>query len=325
MRVAELDLGGGDGGGRGRLSHSAANEAHRPYCLRRTLRARSRYAGRMQIPPTSPPVGPAAESADRVVLSDVARAACVRCSYSLEGLPDSGACPECGTPIALSLRGWMLRFAAREYLAGLALGLRLIVTCLALLVALVVASVFAGLLRAGGAIQLVLGMVGLAITAGLLAGYWLYSQPDPGYVGTRQPDEARRVLRVAICVQAVCQLVLVPMNFFGQDGKIPVSLGSPTMLLVLLANFVATVAWVAQFFGVMHYTRWIANRIPDSVVAKRCSRYMWLLPVLAVVGAIAAFIGPVVAFVMYWNLLDKVRKEIVAARKHAELAAPLPG
>jgi hypothetical protein len=38
--------------------------------------------------------------------------------------------------------------------------------------------------------------------------------------------------------------------------------------------------------------------------------YRWLLPLIAVVGAVALFLGPLVALIMYWNLLDRMRKHL---------------
>ena len=34
--------------------------------------------------------------------------ACRKCGYHLRGLPTNGMCPECGTPVAISLRGPLL-------------------------------------------------------------------------------------------------------------------------------------------------------------------------------------------------------------------------
>lgn len=51
--------------------------------------------------------------------------------------------------------------------------------------------------------------------------------------------------------------------------------------------------------------------------------YRWLLPVIYVVGAIVV-IGPLIALVMYWNLLDRVRKHLKSIEATG-MPAELPG
>ncbi len=38
---------------------------------------------------------------------------CKKCAYNLRGLREDGRCPECGTPVGLSTRGDLLRFATQ--------------------------------------------------------------------------------------------------------------------------------------------------------------------------------------------------------------------
>jgi hypothetical protein len=68
------------------------------------------------------------------------------------------------------------------------------------------------------------------------------------------------------------------------------------------------VTWVAQFFAGLKYTSWMMSRIPDEELVKRCKKYMWLLPLVFVLGLACAGLGPLIALVMYWNHLDKLRK-----------------
>ncbi len=83
--------------------------------------------------------------------------------------------------------------------------------------------------------------------------------------------------------------------------------GSSSVLfsLGLLALGVSAV----QFFAAMLYLRWLAPRLPDDEVDAWARRLMWLGPLLVTVGALIV-VGPLIAMVLYWNLLDRVRRNL---------------
>ena len=59
----------------------------------------------------------------------------------------------------------------------------------------------------------------------------------------------------------------------------------------------------------MLYLRWLAPRLPDDEVDAKARRLMWLGPLLVTVGALIV-VGPLIAMVLYWNLLDRVRRNL---------------
>lgn len=87
-------------------------------------------------------------------------------------------------------------------------------------------------------------------------------------------------------------------------------------------GIVSVIAWAVLFFAVMRYTRWVAGRVPDQWIVRRTKTYMWLLPVLNTLGILLIGLGPIIALVLYWNLLDRLRKHtksIVASGAPAAL------
>lgn len=259
---------------------------------------------------------------------------CSRCSYNLRGLPTDGRCPECGTPVADSLRGILLGYASPEYLATIHSGLRIVLTAILVMVVLTVLMVAgAFIFRGSREVHVILeGLVFLNALAAII-GYWRYTEPDLGYVGRESPRAARKVVRVAVAIQAVASAVSPILLLMGA----PTSLGMPppgastalTTLIVLagIASLVSTCAFAVQFFAVMRYTRWMGERVPDFYIITRTRTYMWLLPVLYVVGSCVA-IGPLIALVMYWNLLERLAKHLKAIRatgRPAYLKKMLPG
>lgn len=86
----------------------------------------------------------------------------------------------------------------------------------------------------------------------------------------------------------------------------------PVMLVSGAASLLSGVAWITQFFAAMLYVRWLARRVPDGRLHDKAKRFMWLGPVLYTVGIVLLMLGPLIALVMYWNMLDKLRKHIKA-------------
>lgn len=252
---------------------------------------------------------------------------CIKCGYSLIGLPVVGGCPECGTAVEISLREPTLATASREYLETIGRGLALVLNGILLMVVVSAAAMFWGT-RGGGSLaaQVVLPFVSLAVSGMILYGYWKYTVPDAGQVMLEATHSARAVVRVAVAVQAGLAAVTLLLGMAGWTTSSPdvrLVIGTATLLFQLAG----LVMWLVQIFGVLRYTRWLATRVPDARVLARCKRYRWLLPLIFIVGAIVFLLGPLLALVMYWNLLDRMRKHVksvLATGAPADLPGRVP-
>jgi hypothetical protein len=85
-------------------------------------------------------------------------------------------------------------------------------------------------------------------------------------------------------------------------------------VMALAMNLVALVASVAQFFAAMLYIKWLATRLPSPRAEKRAKLMLWLGPVLYTGGLLLVGLGPLIALIMYYNLLEWVRKDLKAIR-----------
>jgi hypothetical protein len=240
---------------------------------------------------------------------------CIRCGYVLKGLPRDGVCPECGTSVALSLREPLLANADPEYLRKTKRGLSFVLNGILLMIVLSLAPVAMFALAATG----VPGRFGMAlievgntcVTILILMGYWLYTAPDPGQVALEATNGARKAVRVSVAIQAGITVAILTLR-----SIVPMSLslsqqeGNALYGITLGLTLINGICWIVQFVSVMRYTRWLAGRVPDMLVIKRVKRNMWLLPVLYIVGLVLLGLGPLIALILYWNLLDRMRKHL---------------
>lgn len=258
---------------------------------------------------------------------------CVGCAYQLDGLPVDGTCPECGTPIELSLREPTLANTSPEYLRTLKSGLSFVLNGILLMIMVQVLTMVATLATMAapgsiGSVTVIAQFAGLGVALLIIIGYWKYTAPDPSQVALEKSSAARKVVRVVVASQAAVSFLAVVLGLMtpatAQAAAAAGGAMNPGGMVILAFTAVLGIAglvlWAVQFFSVMRYTRWIAARVPDLFVVKRTKIYVWLLPVIGIVGVFALMLGPLIALVMYWNLLDRMRKHLKAIIKTGEPA-----
>lgn len=268
--------------------------------------------------------------------------ACISCGYSLRGLAVEGNCPECGTPVADSLRGTLLRHASPAYLAKVRMGIDLVLlgmllTLLMTLVAVGAAIWMIALAAARGgqgggmaaapfgavdrAMQLLLNFGGFAVACISLVGYLKLTTPDPQFAAVDQPLTARKFVRAMVIVQIATATVEVVLGAVAMG--IPPTSGAMAGMTIAggVSGVLQTLAWAAQFFAIMLYFRWLARRVPDAAMERQTRVYMWLLPALATVGAACVGIGPLVAAVLYCVMLWRLRGHVRAGEAGEGAAA----
>ena len=250
---------------------------------------------------------------------------CFICSYDLIGLSPEGVCPECGSPISRSLAGNQLINASPDYLVKLHRGVFLVQA--AIIVQLLIGFASFGVVLATGAgaalagastsVRMILALASIPVSVMTLLGWWWFSEPDPGFVGTARGGNSRRIVRVTVIVQAAITGVSVPLSFLAPPGS-----GMIWDVLTFVFGAFATIAWGVQFFAAMLYLRWLAPRIPNEKVYNRAKTLMWLGPVLMTVGILLLLLGPLIALVLYYNMLEWARKDLKRIRREQTALSP---
>ena len=271
----------------------------------------------------------AAAGGDEVVRG---RRFCVRCGYLLLGVARRGVCPECGVPVALSLRQTLLTDAPRETLQRMARGLALVQVTMVLTVMSFGGGCVSGyglaLTNMAPAGAMLWAGFGLLIAGLSFTGHWWYTEVDEGAVVTRRARAGRNAVRGATVGIAVLQVIKPAMDaLFLPVAAGPTTNGSRAFLIAwVLACFAWYVMTAVRVFGMVEFTRWMAGRAQDRKLVERTRRYLWLLPLLGLApcpvtaatvplaaGCGLVFMAPVLAaVVLYWRMLGRIRGHVVS-------------
>jgi hypothetical protein len=264
---------------------------------------------------------------------------CLVCGYNLKAIPTDGKCPECGTPVARSLQGDLLRYCSPEYVRTLRRGITLVEVAIALgmlstlgiFIASAIVVFNTGAIKFGtqwfkpssvtttGPVlhgllyERIIQLVKTTISAVSLLGWWLFSTQDPGLAERDPAHKSRQVLRVFLALSAIAAgatllVTFVPSLMTQASAASGNFLGPlPTKLILSwLANIAFLVAFVASLTYMIH----LARRVPDAALQKRADLYRWLLPVIFVGGFLICGLGPLTAFIMYVLLIDEWRRRM---------------
>src|SRR5262245_1454422 len=121
---------------------------------------------------------------------------CRHCGYNLRGQPESGKCPECATPVALSTRANLLKFADPAWVRVLALGASIVgYAIVGALLAIVLLMVVLWLeFPLVSSMFLIWPLAGAA----MLAGQWLVTRSEPSAPVAEGRLTIRLVIRVVL-------------------------------------------------------------------------------------------------------------------------------
>jgi hypothetical protein len=264
---------------------------------------------------------------------------CLVCGYNLKTIMTDGKCPECGTPVARSLQGDLLKYSDPKYVATLRHGIMLVEVAIGLgillMLGVVVASMIVavnngmfqfgtqgfkpGSVRTTGPVlhglvyERVMALCKTAISGLSLLGWWLFSTQDPGLAERDRAHRSRQVLRVFLAISAVAAGVTFLTTFVPSlmTQANAASNGILSYFTVKMAiSSLSNIAFLVGFIATLTYMIHLARRVPDAGLQKRADLYRWLLPLIAVLGFFVCFTGPVAAFVMYVVLIDEWRRRL---------------
>ena len=236
---------------------------------------------------------------------------CITCGYDLRSLPTEESCPECGTAIALSLRGDLMSQSDPAWVARLARGQALLVLglrfCLIAMVSAIVVPVLGfglgfafwfglGINVPNWVFSIVFWSFGGALFIGVIvstAGCALVTAQDPRDTLGESSVSNRNVARQALFALYGCVALGLASDFLplmGTGSRILVGIVFLSIGVCLTVALVASLNWLAT----------LATRIPNHDLRSRTLKsvrfFRWAIPVFILLFVISVgFPGPVAA------------------------------
>jgi hypothetical protein len=193
-----------------------------------------------------------------------------------------GRCPECGTPVGVSVSGDFLRFSDPAWLRTIAQGMSLILW--GILVGVVVGIAGQIIFRGVPVLHSVIALLASSIG---VTGAWMMTTPDPGSLGQEKAMNARTFTRIAVaCGVGSSALQLIQVSLAHGGASLPV-------LAILYVPF-AIIGVVGEFTKFAYIGR-LAMRIPNAELAKKAEKVRWgyaiSLGVVVICGAIVVMMA----------------------------------
>jgi hypothetical protein len=229
-------------------------------------------------PPRPAPVLPIDENG--IVTQDVL---CRKCAYNVRGLHQNNKCPECGTPVGLSIRGNLLCYSDPAWVDKLSRGVELILWgLLAALVGSVAGAVV--VMALGRRAQILAQIIGVGASVVGFIGAWLLTSPDPGTEEPSQMVNARKIVRFALVFAMAENLLSIASTGEHVHPMISAIFG----IGLLIAALIGVVGEIAR----LYYLEKLALRIPDQALAKRAHIVRWGYGIsLGIAGVFGAVMG----------------------------------
>jgi hypothetical protein len=253
---------------------------------------------------------------------------CIRCGREITGMNAAQRCAVCKTPVDLSIRELRLWQTTPGYLRSVRRGVRMILGAMIVIVGgavlLIVGTVVAGAAQwtnsdfvGWGIIATVVGSLVL-----WLLGCWRLTTPDPTEVALGVTKVLRRGVRALVWPLAGIPLLFM-LGFALAD-----LLAEPTRTEVMRwievsSGRVWCVILIVQLALVLRYTRWLATRVPNLELIRKCRRNAWLLPLLAIAGFFNSLLG-LAAVIMFYAALLKMHQSLGDVTWHQRARIPGP-
>lgn len=190
---------------------------------------------------------------------------CRKCAYNLRTLAIAGVCPECGTPVGVSISGGLLRYSDPAWLRKLGQGAACILAGIFIVIAAVILGIFLTTARImpPQTVQVYMELISFFASIFVLIGSWLITEPDPSGIGEDQYGVSRKVIRVTLLLGALNKL----LSFVASSSAVPLASRQPLNLIAGLLG----IASVVGLFAELQYFSKLAVRIPDARLSERAS------------------------------------------------------
>jgi MFS family permease len=165
--------------------------------------------------------------------------------------------------------------------------------------------------------------LGISVVYTLMSvfGWYWFTEQDPGVGLKDKADKHRRIVRITAIANGICGIggaifgvlgigytqSLMTRGAAGPSGPAFSPAMYTLIALSMLLSLAVFVLWAVQIIASLNYMAWLASRVPDQPLREKALRYRWVLPLIFVVGYVCIGLGPIIALILYYNLINQMR------------------
>lgn len=260
---------------------------------------------------------------------------CVWCDYDLTNTAPDSPCPECGVPAVVSAGKNALAPVPTHKLRSIHTGFRLVTYGILLYILSVLAFVFGlfsqAVMTGIGEFEflvaaIIMTLVNYGLVLVICLGWFKLSAPLQELPEPMQGIDRRKFLKPTLWLFSSLVIIwmLYSLASLFNENDAEASLIEIAGLVVWVGLLMAM---VLVYYAQLRYLNWFAKLLRNTKMEKRTRHMIWSGPLIAVVGALLFMLGPLIVLVMYWNLVEYLRrdlKKLIKARKRARAIITTP-
>lgn len=242
---------------------------------------------------------------------------CFWCEYDLSDTAPDSNCPECGVPVTASIGHGVLASVPVEKLSRIHSGMKQVTMFILLYIVAVIGSVITLIWLSGNGAPnstIYYSVIGTAlITNGtllvILLGWWKISIPIDELPRTLDVLQLRSFLRIMLVI-VIVHTILTVINALIPQNFDPLAPTTAQDIITGILNLIGLLLYLIAFIAQVRYIGWIAKLVGNTKMYKRSKHFVWSGPVVAVLGSIFMFIGPLIVLIVYWNMIEYTRRDL---------------
>lgn len=239
---------------------------------------------------------------------------CFWCDYDLTNTNPDTNCPECGVPATTSIGQGVLATTPLDLLKTIHKGFRLAtILILVYIVWVVVAMVGFMSIAFDPKHYNLMGTSASIITNtiifGIIFGWWKIASPIPGLPEDVDGSDRRGFLKATLIAFAIITAISMLVSFIptNQDPDAPFTTIEYVMLGGQLISFVVM---IAMYIAQLRYLQWFAKLVNNTKMHKRAKHMIWSGPLIFCVGFFLILLGPLIVLILYWNMIEYLRRDV---------------
>ncbi|MBO6513141.1 MAG: hypothetical protein JJ974_04170 [Phycisphaerales bacterium] len=242
---------------------------------------------------------------------------CFWCDYDLSNTAPDSKCPECGVPVTASIGSGILATVPTEILQRLHSGMRIVTTLILIYIISVVLSIFMTFVFTPTMnattltmVDVVSSIINNSIFLGIIYGWWKVSTPIPQIPPQLNANSKRTFLRILSTISVIVIILGMFIGIFSSSIVSAATYNAVVLYSLLFLSLSSNIVMIIYFIASVMYTGWIARLVRNTKMYRRSKHLVWSGPLIAILGFVLLFLGPLIVLILYWNMIEYTRRDL---------------